>query len=197
MGKVELFDLKKWSGHWNWIYCVVTSVCVFRFFTPCYWREYQRLRKCRVILNRIVSPIFGVALMKILWRTMRMMLKKALIHKLASRVVSRDVLTSRSKCHFWGKISPTLCALKINNFYRRHPKVWNKIIVYFKHFVFILCGKNFCFIDTIKWCYVSIKKSILLVFRTQSLDLQKFSSPSIWNKYISWPGHFFLTRSSP
>ena len=47
-------------------------------FTPCYWREIQRLRKCQVILNRIVSPRFGVVLMKILFRTMRMMLKKVL-----------------------------------------------------------------------------------------------------------------------
>ena len=31
VGKVELFYLKKWSGDWNRIYCVVTSVCVFRF----------------------------------------------------------------------------------------------------------------------------------------------------------------------
>ena len=31
MGKVELFHLQKWSGDWNRIYCVVTSVCVFRF----------------------------------------------------------------------------------------------------------------------------------------------------------------------
>ena len=33
-------------------------------------------------------------------RTMRMMLKKALTHKLTSRVVSRDVLTARFKCRF-------------------------------------------------------------------------------------------------
>ena len=31
MGKVELFYLQKWSGDWNRIYSVVTSVCVFRF----------------------------------------------------------------------------------------------------------------------------------------------------------------------
>ena len=31
MGKVELFYLQKWSGDCNRIYCVVTSVCVFRF----------------------------------------------------------------------------------------------------------------------------------------------------------------------
>ena len=29
--KVELFYLQKWSGDWNRIYWVVTSVCVFRF----------------------------------------------------------------------------------------------------------------------------------------------------------------------
>ena len=31
MRKVELFYLQKWSGDWKRIYCVVTSVCVFRF----------------------------------------------------------------------------------------------------------------------------------------------------------------------
>ena len=31
MGKVELFYLQKWLGDWNRIYCVLTSVCVFRF----------------------------------------------------------------------------------------------------------------------------------------------------------------------
>ena len=147
VGKVELFYLQKWSGDWNRIYCVVTSVCVFRFFTPCYWREIQRLRKCQVILNRIVSPIFGVVLMKILWRTMRMMLKKALTHKLTSRVVSRDVLTARFKCHFWGKNSSTLHALvKLTIFIVGIP---NFGIVYFKRYIFILCGKNFRFIDTL------------------------------------------------
>ena len=100
-----------------------------------------------VILNRIVSPIFGVVLIKILWRTMRMMLKKAPTHKLTSRVVSCDVLTARFKWHFWGKNSSTLRARKINSFYRRNPKFW---IVYFKRYIFILCGKNFRFIGTLR-----------------------------------------------
>ena len=29
------------------------------------------------------------------------------------------------------------------------------------------------------------------------LDLQKFSSPSIWSKYFSWPGHFFPRPGHP
>ena len=28
---MNYFTLKKWSGDWNRIYCVETSVCVFRF----------------------------------------------------------------------------------------------------------------------------------------------------------------------
>ena len=130
----------------NLLHCDV-SLCV----PVCLHLEIQRLRECQVILNRIVSPIFGVVLMKILetfrsedegdyeyefsvlnmrirfggqhfskcacseqktrtrsrprppiiWRTMRMMLKKALTHKLTSRVLSsRDVLTAPFKCHF-------------------------------------------------------------------------------------------------
>ena len=125
VGKVELFHLQKWSGDWNRIYWLWRQFVCSGLFTPCYWKEIQRLRKCQVIRNRIVSPIFGVVLMKILWRTMRMMLKKVLTHKLTSRVVSRDVLTARFKCHFWGENGSTLRARKINNFYRRHPKFWN------------------------------------------------------------------------
>ena len=75
-----------------------------------------------------------------------MMLKKALTHKLTSRVVSRDVLTARFKCHFLGKNSSTLCARKINHFYRRHPKFWNCV---FQALYFHDTWKgNFCFIDT-------------------------------------------------
>ena len=58
-----------------------------------FWHQFV----CSGLLNRIVPPIFGVVLMKILWRTMRMMLKKALTHKLTSHVVSCDVLTARFK----------------------------------------------------------------------------------------------------
>ena len=123
VGKVELFYLQKWSGT-EFITLWRQFVCS-GLFTPCYWREILRLRKCQVILNRIVSPIFGALLMKILWRTMRMTLKKDLTHKQTSHIVSRDVLTVWFKCHFWGKNSSTLRAPKINNFYRRHPKFWN------------------------------------------------------------------------
>ena len=38
--------------------------------------------------------------------------------------------------------------------------------------------------------YVSVKKGILFS-EPCYLDLQNFNSPSIWNKYFSWPGHFF------
>ena len=69
-----------------------------------------------------------------------MMLKKALTHKLTSPVVSRDVLTGRFKRHFRGKNSSTFCARKINIFIVGIP---NFGIVYFKRYIFILCGKNF------------------------------------------------------
>ena len=121
-------------------------VCAGFFFTPCYWREIQSLRKCQVILNGIVSPIFGVVLMKILWRTMRMMLKKAFTRKLTSRVVSPDVLTARFKCHFWGKIAQLCTLVKLTIFIAGIP---NFGIVYFKRYIFILCGKIFRFIGTL------------------------------------------------
>ena len=110
------------------LHCEVSlcvPVCLHRVIEE----KFRAKEKCQVILNRKVSPIFGVVLMKILWRTMRMMLKKALTHKLMSLVVSRDVLTARFKCHFWGKNSSALCAHKINNFYRRHSKFWNCVFL--------------------------------------------------------------------
>ena len=119
----------------NLLHCDV-SLCV----PVCLHLEIQRLRECQVILNRIVSHIFGVVLMKILRRTMRMMLKKALTHKLTSRVVSRDVLTAPFKCHFWGKNSLNLRACKINNFHRRHPRFWNCV---FQTLYFHIMWKKF------------------------------------------------------
>ena len=43
--KVELFCLKKWSGEWNRIYCVVTSVCVFRFVYTLPLRRNSEVKK--------------------------------------------------------------------------------------------------------------------------------------------------------
>ena len=45
-----------------------------------------------------------------------MMLKKALTHKLTSRVVSCDVLTARFKCHFEGKIAQLCVLVKLKIF---------------------------------------------------------------------------------
>ena len=102
-GKVELFCLQKWSADWNRIYCVVTSVCVFRFVYTLLLKRNSEVKKVSSGSKSNGFAIHwqvGVVLMKILRRTMRMMLKKALTHKLTSRVVSRDLLTARFKCHF-------------------------------------------------------------------------------------------------
>ena len=45
MGKVELFYLQKWSGHWNRIYCVVMSVCVFRFVYTLLLKRNSEVKK--------------------------------------------------------------------------------------------------------------------------------------------------------
>ena len=49
---------------------------------------------------------------------------------------------------FLREYSSTLRARKINNFYPRHPKFG---FVYSKRYVFILCGKKFRFIDTLRF----------------------------------------------
>ena len=43
--KVKLFYLLKWSGDWNRIYCVVTSVCVFRFVYTLPLRKNSEVKK--------------------------------------------------------------------------------------------------------------------------------------------------------
>ena len=45
LGKVKLFYLQKWSGDWNRIYCVVTSVCVFRFVYTLPLRRNSQVKK--------------------------------------------------------------------------------------------------------------------------------------------------------
>ena len=45
MGKVELFYLQKWSRDWNRIYCVVTSVCVFRFVYTLLLKRNSEIKK--------------------------------------------------------------------------------------------------------------------------------------------------------
>ena len=43
--KVELFYLQKLSGDWNRIYCVMTSVCVFRFVYTLPLRRNSEVKK--------------------------------------------------------------------------------------------------------------------------------------------------------
>ena len=45
MGKVELFYLQKWSRDWKQIYCVVTSVCVFRFVYTLLLKRNSEVKK--------------------------------------------------------------------------------------------------------------------------------------------------------
>ena len=43
--KVELFYLKKWSREWYRIYCVVTSICMFRFIYSLLLRRNSEVKK--------------------------------------------------------------------------------------------------------------------------------------------------------
>ena len=45
MGKVEVLYLQKWSEDWNRIYCVVTSVCVFRFVYTLLLKRNSEVKK--------------------------------------------------------------------------------------------------------------------------------------------------------
>ena len=105
-----------------------------RLFTPCYWGVIQRLRKCQLILNQTVLPIYWVVLTKILWRKMRTMLKNSQTHKVMSLV---DVTWhfGDSNVIFEDEIAH-VCVLLKQQFYCRHLKFWNCVfqILYF-HFM--------------------------------------------------------------
>ena len=110
-------------------------------FTPGYWGEIQRLRKCQVILKGIVSPIYREVLAKILWRKMKKMLKNLLHTNWRHTLISRYVLAARFKeiaqlCAH--AVKSTIFMLVISNFG----------VVYFKRYIFILCGKNFRFMGS-------------------------------------------------
>ena len=45
MHEVEIFYLQKWSGDWNRIFCLVTSVCVFRFVYTLLLRRNSEVKK--------------------------------------------------------------------------------------------------------------------------------------------------------
>ena len=42
---MELFYYQKWSGDWNRIYCLVTSICVFRFVYTLPLRRNSEVKK--------------------------------------------------------------------------------------------------------------------------------------------------------
>ena len=116
-------------------------------FTPCLWGEIQRLRKCQVILNLIVSPIYREFLTKInyggrLGRCWR---------------ISNTQTDITRWCHvtFWPRDSNTIFEGKIAQLCALVKSTISIIgnsnfeIVYFKHYIFILCGNFFRFIGTL------------------------------------------------
>ena len=124
-------------------------------FTPCHWGEIQRLRKCQVILNRIVSPIYREFLTKI---------SRPGVRSGRCWRISNTQTDVTLWCHvtFWprhsnaiveGKIAQ-LCVLVILRIFIVGNS--NFEIVYFKRYIFILCGKNVRFIGNLK-CQLSEK----------------------------------------
>ena len=96
----ELFYLQKWSGDWNRIYCLVRSVCVFRFVYTLLLKRNSQVKKMSSDSESSSIVNFWSSSDEDIMVDERMMLKKAVTHKLTSRVVSRDVLTARFKCLF-------------------------------------------------------------------------------------------------
>ena len=121
-------------------------------FTPCHWGEIQRLRKYQVILNRIVSPIYREFLTKI---------SRPGVRSGRCWRISNTQTDVTLWCHvtFWprdsnaifeGKIAQ-LCALVKSTIFIVGNS--NFEIVYFKRYIFILCGTNFRFIGTLRTDY--------------------------------------------
>ena len=86
MGKVKLVYLQKWSGDWNRIYCVETSVCVFQFF-------YTLLLKRNSQVKKMSSGSESNSFANFWSRSGEDIMED-------DEDVSCDVLTARFKCHF-------------------------------------------------------------------------------------------------
>ena len=66
-------------------------------FTPCYWGEIQRFRKCQVIVNGKLSPISWEVLTKILLSKMRKISKNLLHTNWRHALMSRDILAMQAQ----------------------------------------------------------------------------------------------------
>ena len=111
-------------------------------FTPCHWGEIQRLRKCQVILNRIVSPIYREFLTKIsrpgvrsgrCWRISNTQTDVTLWCHVTFWPRHSNAIFEGKIAQLWALVKSTIFIVGNSNFE----------IVNFKRYIFILCGKNF------------------------------------------------------
>ena len=126
----------------NRIYCVVTSVCVFRFV--CHREEIQRLRKYQFESNSFanLSRISDKDIMEEDQEDVEESLTQADV----TRWCHVTFWPRDSNAIFEGKIAQ-LCALVKSTIFVVGNS--NFEIVYFKRHIFILCGKHFRLIGTL------------------------------------------------
>ena len=141
VSKVELFYLQKWSGDWNRIYCVVTSVCVFRFVYTLLLKRNSEVKK---MSNDSESNSFAN-----FWSSS----DEDILEDDEDDVEENlNTQTDVTRCVTWrfdraiqlpffeGKIAQLCGLVKLTTFIIIIP---NFGIVYFRRYIFILYGKMF------------------------------------------------------
>ena len=144
--KFELFYLQKWPGDWNRINCLVTSVCVLRFV---YTLPLRRNSKVKKIASDFESNSFA-NLSRISDENMMEEGQEDVDESLTQTDVTRwchvTFWPRDSNAIFEGKIAQLCSLVKSRIFIVGNS---NFEIVYFKRYIFILCGKMFRFIGTL------------------------------------------------
>ena len=83
--KVELFYLQKWSGDWNPIYCVVTSICLFRFVSTLLLGRNSEVKKISDFESNSFTNLSRISDKDIMEEDQEDV-EGSLTHKLTSRV---------------------------------------------------------------------------------------------------------------
>ena len=148
---------------WNRIYCVVTSVCVFRFV---YTLSLRRNSKVKKISSDSESNSFAnssrISDQNILEEDQEDV-EESLTRKLTSRVniTWRFYVTFSlhdSNAIFEGKIGQLCMLIKSKIFIIGNS---NFEIVYFKCYIFIICGKKFSLRRHFNKCEPNLEKKFL------------------------------------
>ena len=175
--KLSVFTFKNGQETGTEIIAMWRQVVCSGLFTPRYWGEIQRLRKCQlqVIVNRIVSPIYRVVLTKI-----SLFLPFGHIRHTTFWPHDSNTIFEVKIAQLCALVKSTVFILGISNFG----------IVYFKRYFFIIRGKHFrlkCSLYNYKGCCFS--KHYMCISTCHKVKLSKDKTNSYLNpilKFTDW-----------